>query len=391
MATAPTTDPELDDVKAIRRDMINEDTGFIVGMLSPTGFIFAIGIFFPIVYGLWLSLWYTSRIGNVETFVLFNNYLKFFQDAEFWRAYYNTVLFTAVTVFFELIFGLIIALIVNKSFKGRGIVRAAILVPWAIPTIVNARLWEFIFRPDGSGLANDIFIMLGLVDKPLVLYGASRRIPINLLWLVMFIIFVGTLFILLYTYLRKLYNQQYDEMAPNRNEIIIMALFIVSLVMVVLIPMLSGIDSWYGSDGTLSLFTVRFPTEFMVVFLVDIWKTTPFMALLILASLQTIPQDLYKAAVVDGASPWQQFRQITLPLLVPGLGVALIFRSIDAFRVYDILVIFGAKAIESITKVSVTEIKFGRYGSGASVAVFTFLNIIVFTLLFFYLTRRSDD
>ena len=94
---------------------------------------------------------------------------------------------------------------------------------------------------------------------------------------------------------------------------------------------------------------------------------------------------------MDGASSWQQFRKITLPLVLPGLGVALIFRSIDAFRIYDILTIFTDDRIESITKIAVNTVNFGEYGKGSSLAVITFINIIIFTILFFYLTRKRDD
>ena len=126
--------------------------------------------------------------------------------------------------------------------------------------------------------------------------------------------------------------------------------------------------------------------------MVDIWKTTPFMALLILASLQVIPQDLYKAASVDGATSFQQFRQITLPLITPGIGTALIFRSIDAFRVYDIIAVFNIPTTYSISYLAYQFQNVShRTGTAATVAVFTFINIIIFTIFFFYLTRRSYD
>ncbi|MHA1448974.1 MAG: carbohydrate ABC transporter permease [Candidatus Hodarchaeales archaeon] len=373
--------------RIIRNHLGGDDAGFVAAMLSPVGIVFIIGILFPLLYGLFISFFYILRTPPTVEFYSINNYIQIlFYDSDFSHYYWNTLLFTVVTVTFELFLGLIIALLLNKNFKGRGIVRASILIPWAIPTIVNALLWKFIFKADMQGLVNDMLWRLGFItrDEAIIFAGGGVSVPLNLLWLLALFIFPVSVFIVVYTWFPKLYNRTFNFL-DNPAEIVAAVLIVVSVFILFFIP-----QEMLLPGGLLSFTTIAFPSDFIIVFIVDIWKTTPFMALLILAGLQVIPQDLYKAAIVDGATRWQQFRYVTLPLLLPGIGTALIFRTIDAFRVYDILAVFTASNIQSITAYAVTKHSQGYYGLASAIAVFEFLNIIIFTVLFLKLTRRRN-
>ncbi|MBZ4646856.1 MAG: carbohydrate transporter rane protein 1, family [Clostridia bacterium] len=238
-------------------------------------------------------------------FVGFDNYLYYLDELKIrngelgrlGKALINTFSFTFVSVFLELILGLGIALLINKSFKGRGLVRAAILVPWAIPTVVSAMMWQFLY--DGqTGIVSAFFAKLGLVKNP-------------------------------------------------------------------------GI-----------LLTTKGGAFFSIVF-ADVWKTTPYMALLLLAGLQTISAELYEAGQVDGATKIQQFFKITLPLLKPTILVALLFRTLDAFRIFDLVyVLTGGGPANSTETISVyayktmfAQMDFGR-GSTLSIVVFICISLI---------------
>ena len=454
----------------------NEDRRFIYGMLSPTVFVFLAGIAFPLIYGVYLSFFYTDTLRHIDTFVGIGNYRDLLQGSlavNFYRVYYNTVFFTVVTVTFELIFGLAIALLINKEFKGRGIMRAAVLVPWAMPTIVNAQLWSYMFRGDNFGLVNSFLFTIGFIPKGgqgLLFATESSFIYVNYIYLFGLLVLPIFLFILLYNLGRGLYYHNTNDFIKSRVFVISVIMIVIGLIFGYLLPSFYGLDKSYGYSGdtllannliplsltyflliifgllfilfvlkafldlrkegeplnlntirnnnafiktiiiavillAIGLFfpfqfgnsfpiniTTKYPTAMFVVLIVDIWKTTPFMALLILASLQVIPQDLYKAASVDGATSYQQFRQITLPLIVPGIGTALIFRCIDAFRVYDILAVFSIKSIQSISIFAYQQQNVSYHdGTASAIAVITFINIIIFTVVFFYLTRRRDE
>jgi trehalose/maltose transport system permease protein len=220
-----------------------------------------------------------------------------------------TVLFTVLTVLSELTLGLAVALVVNSQFKGRAAVRAAMLVPWAIPTVISAQMWKWMYN-DVYGVFNDLLVRrLHLLDHNLA----------------------------------------------------------------------------FTSDPRTSLWAVA---------LIDIWKTTPFMALLLLAGLQLIPSDLYEAARVDGATKVQQFLRITLPLLRPAMLVALIFRTLDALRVFDIFyVMFGSRpdmqtmaTYAQQTLVSVSDI---GYGSAISVAIFMIIAVFIMIYLAVFRTEEA--
>jgi multiple sugar transport system permease protein len=257
----------------------------------PAFILLSLVTIYPVIYVLYLSLHKRLLIFNISKFVGFENYLFLLNDDRFWNALKNTVYFTALSVSLELIVGLSIAVLLNKAFRLKGFVRAIVLIPWAIPTVISARMWEWMYNTD-FGILN---YLLG-------------------------------------------------------SEI-----------------------NWLGSP-----FWAMNAAIFM-----DVWKTTPFVAILLIAGLQVIPQEIYQAAKIDGAGGWAIFRRITLPLLKPVILVVLIFRTLDAFRVFDaVYVLTGggpANSTETLSiyayKVLFQTLQFG-YGSTISVVVFLCTGII---------------
>ena len=236
------------------------------------------------------------------------NYRELWHDTIFRDAVWLTVKFTLITVSFEFVLGLIIALVVNSSFKGRGVMRAVMLVPWAIPTVVAARMWQWMLD-DVFGVINDILLKLHIISHP---------------------------------------------------------------------------HAWI-SDPATSLASVS---------AVDIWKTTPFVALLLLAGLQVIPRDLYEAASVDGASQLQQFWRITLPLLRPAILVTLIFRTLDALRVFDVFNVFFGNRQDTQTMATYAQstiVGDGHVGYGAAICVAIFLIISLFVVIYMVLMRVTEE
>ena len=239
-------------------------------------------------------------------YVWFANYTTLARDPRFWSALAHTAVFTAITVTLELALGLALALAMNRAFRARGLVRAAVLLPWAIPTIVAALLARFMFEAPW-GAVDAALVSLRIVREPIV-------------WLA-------------------------DPLA-----------------------------AW------------------VPVVLADVWKTTPFVALLLLAGLQTIDPSLYEAASIDGASSWQQLRRITLPLLRPAILVALVFRTLDAFRVFDLVYALTGggpgTATEPIALYTfntlMQNLEFG-YGAALSVVVFA----VTFVLALAYMRLLS--
>ncbi|ASS99156.1 MULTISPECIES: carbohydrate ABC transporter permease [Geobacillus] len=234
-------------------------------------------------------------------FVGLKHYKDSFSDMRLWKALWNTTFFTVVSVAIELVLGLGIALLINKAFFGRGLVRATILIPWAIPTAVSALMWKFLY--DGqNGIVAHYFETIGLVDR------------------------MG------------------------------------------------------------DLLTTEAGAMFAVIF-ADVWKTTPYMALLLLAGLQTIPHSLYEAASIDGATKWQQFTQITLPLLKSSILVALLFRTLDAFRVFDLIyVLTGGGPANSTETISILAYKVmfsqTNFGAGSALAVVVFLCVAIISMIY---------
>lgn len=234
-------------------------------------------------------------------FIGFKHYKDNFADSRMWKALGNTGIFTVISVGVELVLGLAIALLINKAFLGRGLIRATILIPWAIPTAVSALMWKFLY--DGqNGIVAKLFEDFGLVES------------------------MSTLL----------------------------------------------------TTDTGAMFSVIFA---------DVWKTTPYMALLLLAGLQTIPDSLYEAASIDGAGKWKQFITITLPLLKSSLLVALLFRTLDAFRVFDLIsVLTGGGPANSTETISILAYKVmfsqTNFGEGSALSVIVFICVAIISMIY---------
>lgn len=264
-------------------------------MVFPTLFIILTIAFFPILYAVVLSLT-SSTVTGVGSFTGVDNYVAMFQNPAFMEGLYNTVVFTVVSVFFEFVIGLAIALAINRAFRGRGLVRAAVLVPWAFPTVISAVMWRLMFQ-DQVGVINYVANALGIISQPIL------------------------------------------------------------------------------SDRTLLLISAIG---------VDIWKTTPFMALLLLAGLQTIPGEVYEAARVDGANVIQRFFSITMPLLKPALLVALLFRTLESYRVFDLFWAMSNRELESLSTFVYTGVRISQlqFAQGNAASVFIFLTAFALALVF---------
>ncbi len=272
--------------------------------LAPAMAVLAAVTIYPIIYVLWLSLHRRLLIFNISKFTGLDNYGFLLRDDRFWNAFYNTAYFTVLSVSLEVVLGIAIAVLLDRAFKGKGTMRSIVLIPWAIPTVVSAKMWEWMYNSD-FGILN-------------YLLGA------NINWL--------------------------------------------------------GSPIWAINAA---------------VFM-DVWKTTPFVALLVMAGLEIIPRDLYNSARVDGASRWYIFTRITLPLLKPVILIVLIFRTLDAFRVFDaIYVLTGGGPANTTETLSIYAsnmlfhtLQFG-YGSPISVTVFFCVGII--TILYVRLLRREIE
>ena len=265
---------------------------------------------FPLGWTLWESLHlHDLRLPWLgRPFVGLDNYAEILGDGRFWEAMAHTAFFTVVSVALELLLGLFLALAMNRAFRGRGLVRAAVLVPWAIPTVVAALLWRFLFDAQ-AGIVNSVLIDVGVLREPLV---------------------------------------------------------------------------WF----------IHASTAWVPVILADVWKTTPFVALLLLAGLQNIDRSLYEAAAVDGASARSQLWHITLPLLKPAVLVVLIFRTLDAFRVFDLIyVLTGGGPGTSTEPIALytfnTLLQNLRFGYGSALSVIVFL--VTFLLAVLYIKGLGVD
>ncbi len=279
-------------------------------LLAPSLLVVVLVAIVPLLQTIYQSLT-DARLASTRPvqFIGLRNYADLLTDAQFLNAIKVTVLFTILTVVFEFLLGLLIALVVNSNFKGRGPMRAAMLVPWAIPTVVSAQMWKWMYH-DIYGVVNDL-----LVNK---------------------------------------------------------------------IHFLPGNIAWIADPAT----------AIPAIAAVDIWKTTPFMALLLLAGLQVIPGDIYEAADVDGANPFQQFWRLTLPLLRPAILVALIFRTLDSLRVFDVFfVMFGNRADTQTMAVYdqqvITAFSDLGYGGAISVAIFLIIGIFVVAYVTFLKVERT--
>ena len=246
---------------------------------------------YPVLNGIWLSLRDTSLVSQQDDFVGLSNYRTLLGDGQFWNAWRHTVVFTTISTAAETAIGLAMALLLHERFPGRSVVRAAVLVPWAMPTVVTSRMFGWLF--DGQhGVVNWLLRGVGLIR---------------------------------------------------------------------------GNVNWYGSvDHALGTIIVA-----------DVWKTAPFMALLLLAGLQTVPDSLLEAARIDGARAWPAFWHVRLPMLLPALLIAGLFRALDAFRIFDVVYVLTgggpADSTETLSTLSYktlfSTLQFG-YGSTLTTAMF---------------------
>lgn len=253
----------------------------------------------PLARTIWFSLT-DARLDETGApgFVGLANYGLLVTDPDWWNAVRNTVVFAVVSVTCETLLGLVIALALNERMRGRGLMRAAMLIPWAIPTVVSAQIWGWMLH-DQVGVVNQLLLAIGLIQRPLA----------------------------------------------------------------------------WTADPNLALWAVV---------AVDVWKTTPFMTLLILAALQLLPGEIYEAAEIDGLGPVGRFFRLTLPLIRPALMVAVVFRSLDALRVFDLMyVLTGNSAATASMSVYARQqlVEFQDVGFGSAAATGLFLVIALATVL----------
>ncbi len=258
--------------------------------------------------------------GVVTELAGLKNYLYFLGDSAFWYSIRVTSYFTVVSLVLELLAGISIALALNQEFIGRPVVRALLILPWAVPTVVNARMWGLIYEPHGYGALNGLLQTLRLSP-------------------------------------------------PDQN-----TNFLAPIPIFQDVPVLGQLTGWLGATQAINWIIIG-----------DSWKVIPVVALLALAGLQTIPRELYEAADVDGASAWQQFQQITLPLLRPVLLVILVYRTMELFRVFDILYILMAYTIPVLAVRTFQEtFVFSLFGRGSAIAFL--IGLLILGIAFVYIS-----
>ena len=291
--------------------------------LAPMVLLMLVVAVWPLARSIWFSFT-DMNINDISAaeFVGWENYFGdyglFFnpnEDGGFWAGDWgisirNTFSFAVVSVILETLTGLGVALLLNQEFKGRALVRTAVLVPWAIPTIVSAKMWGWMLN-DQFGVINTYLMGLGIISQKI----AWTAQPAYALW---------------------------------------------------------------------------------TVVLVDVWKTTPFMALLILAALQTVPKDCYEAARVDGVHPLRVFWRITLPLIRQPLLVAVVFRLLDSLRVFDLIYVLTANGSTTISMSGFVRremVEYGNMGYGSAASTSLFLIILLTAIIFLKLARvkMSED
>lgn len=262
----------------------------------------------PLLYALYLSLYKTQGLNS--TFVGLSNYTDILKQRYFWESTGRTLYFTVVSVGLEFVIGMLVALLLNEKFRWRGIARAMLILPWALPTVVNGVLWAWIFN-SSYGSLNGALMQLGLIDK-----------------------YVG----------------------------------------------------WLGSS-TLAMNCVIFA---------DVWKNYAMIALILLAGLQTIPDTYYEAAKIDGANSVQRFFRITLPILKPSILVCLVLRTMEAFKVFDIVYTMtkggpanGTQVISYYTYQ--TTFQYSKFGYGAALSYLVSLCILVMAIVYIRLISDKKE
>jgi trehalose/maltose transport system permease protein len=287
--------------------------------IAPSLIVLALIAGWPLARTIWFSFT-DANLNNLAEyeFIGFENYLANYDgewlglltDPDWWLAVWNTVWFALVSVSIETVLGVVVALILNAAFPGRAIMRAIVLIPWAIPTVVSAKMWNWMLH-DQFGVINAMLLNVGLISAPV---------------------------------------------------------------------------TWTANPDT-ALWTVV---------MVDVWKTTPFMALLVLAALQMLPQDIYEAAKVDGVHPVRVFFRVTLPLIRPALLVAIIFRALDALRVFDLIYVLTANSRDTMSmsvyaRQQLVDFQEVGLGSAASTLIFLIIALLVIVTMMAGRLRFSED
>ena len=298
---------------AASRERVRSAWVFLAPMLATLALVAV----WPLGRTIYFSLTNATLVDMTSySFVGLGNYLAYengrwygvMTDPQWLLALRNTLVFAVVSVALETVLGVLIALLLNASFRGRGLMRAALLVPWAIPTVVSAKMWGWMLN-DQFGVINDALMRLGVIAAQIA-------------WLAEPILSMGS------------------------------------------------------------------------VILVDVWKTTPFVALLVLAALQMVPKDCYEAARVDGVHPVRVFFQVTLPLIRPALAVAVIFRLLDAMRMFDLVYIMTG-ATDATMTLSVFArrelVDFQDVGYGSAASTLLFFVIALMTVLYLAAMRPELD
>ena len=274
--------------------------------VAPALLVLAVVAGFPLLRTIELSFT-DARLGESNWHWLgWENYSVILADPGWWGAVRNTLVFSAVSVSIETVLGMVFALVMNAHLPGRGVLRAAILVPWAIPTVVSAQIWNWMFN-DIYGVLNKLLLSAGLIAHP-VAWTADPHLALG------------------------------------------------------------------------------------AIIAVDVWKTTPFMALLCLAALQLVPRELQEAADVDGMGPVRRFFRITLPLIRPALLVAIIFRLLDALRIFDsIYVLTGNNASTMSMSIYARQslVDFQDAGGGSAASTLLFLTVAVLVAIYLAFARSA--
>ncbi len=266
----------------------------IIAFLLPAFGLLTLVTFFPLLYSVVLAFMRKMPVFKILQFNGLDNFVFLVQDIRFQQSLLTTLKFTFVSVPIELALGLGIALLMREKVPGNALLKFTVMIPWAIPTVVSARMWEWLYNAE-YGLFNYFLRLTGLVQQPV---------------------------------------------------------------------------NWLGNAQW----------TFSAIVLADVWKTTPFAALLLYAGLQTIPQELYSAAKIDGANAWKRFLHITFPLLSPVLLIVAVFRTMDAFRIFDLIYVLTGGGPANVTetlsiysyKLFFQTLQFG-YGSAVSVTMFLFI------------------
>ncbi len=276
---------------------------------SPMLVVLALVAGWPLLRTIWFGFT-DARLDDMAAagFIGIENFVLLARDETWWRAVWNTVWFTVVSVSLETVLGMIIALVLNAHFAGRGLMRAAVLIPWAIPTIVSAKMWGWMYH-DQFGVVNDVLLTLGVIAEPVA----------------------------------------------------------------------------WTADPALAMYAV---------IAVDVWKTTPFMALLLLAGLQMLPLECFESAKVDGVHPVKVFFKVTLPLIKPTLMVAVVFRALDALRVFDLIYVLTSNSEDTMSMSVYARqqlVDFQDVGFGSAASTMLFMIIATFTVLWLTAGRVRLD